>query len=70
MYEQLGSHKMVSILATGTDGYPIKTVRLSCQGFNKFQNHAGGVYESAGLWASFWIVDDPATNDLEVICYE
>ena len=23
--------------------------------------HVGGVYESAGLWASFWIVDDPAT---------
>ena len=26
--------------------------------------HAGGVYESTGIWASFWIVDDPATNDL------
>ena len=26
--------------------------------------HAGGVYESSGLWASFWIVDDPTTNDL------
>jgi hypothetical protein len=26
--------------------------------------HAGGVYESSGIWASFWIVDDPATNDL------
>jgi hypothetical protein len=26
--------------------------------------HAGGVYESTGAWASFWIVDDPATNDL------
>jgi len=26
--------------------------------------HAGGVYESSGLWASFWIVDDPATNNL------
>lgn len=26
--------------------------------------HVGGVYESSGLWASFWIVDDPATNDL------
>jgi hypothetical protein len=24
--------------------------------------HAGGVYESTGAWASFWIVDDPATN--------
>ncbi len=23
--------------------------------------HVGGVYESAGLWAGFWIVDDPAT---------
>ncbi len=23
--------------------------------------HAGGVYESAGLWGSFWIVDDPDT---------
>ncbi len=26
--------------------------------------HAGGVYESSGGWASFWIVDDPATNNL------
>lgn len=26
--------------------------------------HAGGVYESTGMWASFWIVDDPATNNL------
>ena len=26
--------------------------------------HSGGVYESSGLWSSFWIVDDPATNDL------
>jgi len=26
--------------------------------------HAGGVYESTGAWASFWIVDDPATNSL------
>ena len=26
--------------------------------------HAGGVYESTGFWATFWIVDDPATNDL------
>jgi fucose 4-O-acetylase-like acetyltransferase len=25
--------------------------------------HAGGVYESTGIWASFWIVDDPATNN-------
>ena len=23
--------------------------------------HVGGVYESAGMWGSFWIVDDPAT---------
>ena len=23
--------------------------------------HVGGVYEGAGMWASFWIVDDPAT---------
>jgi surface polysaccharide O-acyltransferase-like enzyme len=26
--------------------------------------HAGGVYESTGGWAFFWIVDDPATNRL------
>lgn len=26
--------------------------------------HAGGVYESSGLWASFWIVDDPSVNNL------
>ena len=26
--------------------------------------HAGGVYESTGMWASFWIVDDAATNNL------
>ena len=26
--------------------------------------HAGGVYESSGSWASFWIVDDAATNDI------
>jgi fucose 4-O-acetylase-like acetyltransferase len=26
--------------------------------------HAGGVYESSGIWASFWIVVDPATNEL------
>ncbi len=25
--------------------------------------HAGGVYESSGTWASFWIVDDPSTNN-------
>jgi fucose 4-O-acetylase-like acetyltransferase len=26
--------------------------------------HSAGVYEATGFWASFWIVDDPATNDL------
>jgi surface polysaccharide O-acyltransferase-like enzyme len=26
--------------------------------------HAGGVYEASGVWASFWIVDDPATNNM------
>jgi fucose 4-O-acetylase-like acetyltransferase len=26
--------------------------------------HAGGVYESSGIWASFWLVDDPSTNHL------
>ncbi len=25
--------------------------------------HAGGVYESSGIWASFWIVDDPSVNN-------
>ncbi len=25
--------------------------------------HAGGVYESTGIWASFWIIDDPSTNN-------
>ena len=29
--------------------------------------HAGGVYESSGAWALFWIVDDPAVNDLSGI---
>ena len=29
--------------------------------------HAGLVYESSGLTAFFWIVDDPATNDLSGI---
>lgn len=24
--------------------------------------HAGGVYEDTGIWAFFWIIDDPATN--------
>ncbi len=31
--------------------------------------HAGGVYESSGIWASFWIVDDPSTNDLSGIMF-
>ncbi len=26
--------------------------------------HSGGVYESSGVWAFFWIVDDPSTTDL------
>jgi fucose 4-O-acetylase-like acetyltransferase len=26
--------------------------------------HAGGVYESTGGWAAFWLVDDPDTSDL------
>lgn len=26
--------------------------------------HSGAVYESSGIFATFWIVDDPATNDL------
>ena len=26
--------------------------------------HAVGVYESSGIWASFWLVDDPSTNNL------
>jgi peptidoglycan/LPS O-acetylase OafA/YrhL len=26
--------------------------------------HAGAVYESSGIFASFWLVDDPATNDV------
>lgn len=25
--------------------------------------HSGGVYESSGIWAMFWIVDDPAINN-------
>jgi hypothetical protein len=29
--------------------------------------HAGGVYESSGIWASFWLVDDPSTNNLSGI---
>ena len=29
--------------------------------------HAGGVYESSGGWAFFWIVDDPSTNNLSGI---
>jgi fucose 4-O-acetylase-like acetyltransferase len=31
--------------------------------------HAAGAYENSGLWASFWIVDDPATNDLVWFLY-
>jgi fucose 4-O-acetylase-like acetyltransferase len=31
--------------------------------------HAGGVYESSGLWASFWIVDDPSTNNLSGLLF-
>ncbi len=31
--------------------------------------HASGVYESSGFWASFWIVDDPSTNDLAGIIH-
>ena len=31
--------------------------------------HAGGVYESSGVWASFWIVDDLATNDLSGLVF-
>ena len=31
--------------------------------------HAGGVYESSGIWAFFWIVDDPSTNDLSGILF-
>jgi len=27
-------------------------------------HHAGVVYESSGLTASFWIVDDPSTSNL------
>ena len=26
--------------------------------------HSGGVYENSGIWAFFWIVDDPSTNTL------
>ncbi len=29
--------------------------------------HAGGVYESTGMWAFFWLVDDPATNTISGI---
>ena len=31
--------------------------------------HAGGVYESSGVWASFWIVDDPSTNNLSGLIF-
>ena len=36
----------------------------TCMIFLVVLYHAGGVYESSGLWASFWLVDDPSTNDL------
>jgi len=26
--------------------------------------HTGGVYESSGIWSSFWRIEDPSTNDL------
>ena len=29
--------------------------------------HAGGVYESSGIWASFWIVDDASINNMSGI---
>ncbi|UCF14132.1 MAG: acyltransferase family protein, partial [Phycisphaerales bacterium] len=31
--------------------------------------HASGVYESSGTWASFWIVDDPSTNNLSGLIF-
>ena len=31
--------------------------------------HAGGVYESSGVWASFWIVDDPSTNNVSGLLF-
>ncbi|UCE46608.1 MAG: hypothetical protein JSW47_13415 [Phycisphaerales bacterium] len=31
--------------------------------------HAGGVYESSGTWASFWIIDDPSTNNLSGLIF-
>ncbi len=31
--------------------------------------HAGGVYESSGTWSSFWIVDDPSTNNLSGLLF-
>jgi fucose 4-O-acetylase-like acetyltransferase len=31
--------------------------------------HAGGVYESSGVWSSFWIVDDPSTNNLSGLVF-
>ena len=31
--------------------------------------HAGGVSESSGTWASFWIVDDPSTNNLSGLLF-
>jgi len=31
--------------------------------------HAGGVYESSDTWASFWIVDDPSTNNFSGLLF-
>jgi len=31
--------------------------------------HAGGVYESSGTWAGFWIVDDPAVNNMSGLLF-
>jgi len=31
--------------------------------------HAGGVYESSGGWALFWIVDDPSTNHFSDVLF-
>lgn len=31
--------------------------------------HAGGIYESSGGWALFWIVDDPSTNHLSGVLF-
>ncbi len=29
--------------------------------------HAGGIYESSGIWGTFWLVDDSSTNELNGI---